>query len=229
MSQTARYELKFILDEGAYTDALRWLHTTVGARRSYPGRFINSVYFDDPDFNAVKDNLAGISDRKKFRLRWYDTDQVPSGFRLEAKIREGRLGFKRLFDLPPVPGGIREATFGAVTDHIKAQSGDDPTALELFSTHASPALHVRYHRDYFEAALNLRFTIDSQITYGLPVPSKPIAEALSVPYPHRLLEVKFPPSDKDRVSRLLGELHLTPKRHSKYLMGLAMHGLVTYI
>ena len=38
--------------------------------------------------------------------------------------------------------------------------------------------------------------------------------------------IKFNPDMKDTVSELIKPLHITPKRHSKYLTGLAMLGYV---
>ena len=48
-------------------------------------------------------------------------------------------------------------------------------------------------------------------------------------YPLKVLEIKFDPVLKDNVARIVKSLHLTPKRHSKYLVGLAKQGFVTYI
>jgi len=49
------------------------------------------------------------------------------------------------------------------------------------------------------------------------------------PYPVKILEIKFDPSKKDLVSSLLQSLHLRPKRHSKYLAGLAVLGMANYV
>ena len=230
MSSNGRYELKFILDESKYTDVIRWLNTTVPSRRSYPGRFVNSVYFDDPEFTAVKDNLTGVSDRQKLRLRWYDSPGNPSSKpKLELKVREGRLGFKHHFTLDSFPEDIYSLLFTKFTEQIKENITDNTDACKIFSTHLSPSLYVNYYRDYFEAPFDLRITIDSKISYRLPDPFSCISKSISATYTHRIMEIKFPPPEKNNVSRLLNNLHLIPKRHSKYLMGLSMHGQVTYI
>jgi len=41
--------------------------------------------------------------------------------------------------------------------------------------------------------------------------------------------IKFIPDHKDLAQRLIRSLHMTPRRHSKYLIGLAMLGYVVYI
>jgi hypothetical protein len=45
------------------------LYTT--SKKAYDERRVNSLYFDDLSFPAVRDNLAGISQRNKKRLRLY--------------------------------------------------------------------------------------------------------------------------------------------------------------
>jgi len=43
------------------------------------------------------------------------------------------------------------------------------------------------------------------------------------------MEIKFKPSMKETVAELIRPLHITPKRHSKYLIGLAVLGYAVYI
>lgn len=229
MSGNGRYEIKFILDEVKYTAVLRWLNTSLPSRRSYPGRFVNSLYFDDPEYTSVKDNLTGIANRKKLRLRWYNSETKTTNPKLELKIKEGRLGFKRHFDLNNFSDDIYSLEFNKFTKQIQEKIADNTAAVQIFSAHLSPSLYVNYYRDYFEAPFNLRITIDSKINYTLPDPFLSISDSINATYPNRIMEIKFPPSEKNNVGKLLGNLQLTPKRHSKYLMGLSLHGQVTYI
>ena len=229
MSETGRYEIKFVLDEESkYTDALRWLNTCLPSRRSYPGRSVQSIYFDDPEFNSVKDNLTGISDRRKLRLRWYHMGPESSTPKLELKIKNGRLGFKRHFELHPLASDISCLKFNEIAKLVRENIIEKGAVEHIFCNHLSPSLYVNYYRDYFEAPYNIRITIDSNITYSLADPFLSIADSAEITTPSRILEIKFPPSSKDEVSQLMSELHLIPTRHSKYLMGLARHGLIVY-
>jgi len=90
-----RYELKFVLDNSSTSDVYHWLNYCTSIKNKYPGRLVNSLYFDDVYFQSVKDNLAGISNRKKTRLRWYQADKnsINSIPNLEFKVRDGRLGY----------------------------------------------------------------------------------------------------------------------------------------
>ena len=68
--EEGRYEVKFVFDESEMTEAKHWLFRYFGAEEKYAGRFVNSVYFDDIDYESLRDNLAGIAHRRKRRLRW---------------------------------------------------------------------------------------------------------------------------------------------------------------
>ena len=37
----------------------------------YPARKVNSIYFDTKNLKNINENLDGINERKKYRVRWY--------------------------------------------------------------------------------------------------------------------------------------------------------------
>lgn len=80
MSTGFRYELKYVLDNLRLSHAMQWMRTCTHAREKYKKRTVNSLYFDDVDFSSVRDNLAGVSNRKKLRLRWYGHDKNSTPF-----------------------------------------------------------------------------------------------------------------------------------------------------
>ncbi|SVC31011.1 uncharacterized protein METZ01_LOCUS283865, partial [marine metagenome] len=64
-------------------------------KKRYPDRYVSSIYLDDSNYTSIKDNLTGLPNRKKYRLRWYlgnkemNSEKQPN---FEVKIRNGRLG-----------------------------------------------------------------------------------------------------------------------------------------
>jgi len=40
----------------------------------FPDRYISSLYLDTINFDFAKNNISGISDRKKIRFRWYNNN-----------------------------------------------------------------------------------------------------------------------------------------------------------
>ena len=65
----------------------------------YPKRKINSLYFDDLNYSSINENLYGISEKKKYRIRWYGSKNILNNPILEIKIRKSFEGQKKLFNL----------------------------------------------------------------------------------------------------------------------------------
>ena len=63
MKNDFRYEVKFVLNEREISHALSWL-SIIGAKK-FSERTINSLYFENLNHELAKDNLAGISNRRK--------------------------------------------------------------------------------------------------------------------------------------------------------------------
>ena len=45
---------------------------------TYKSRNINTIYFDDINFSSIRENLDGVSHKKKYRLRWYGSSKIIS-------------------------------------------------------------------------------------------------------------------------------------------------------
>ena len=54
-----RYEIKFILNESGITHAQSLL-AQIGANKKYQDRDVNSLYFDNLNLDAVRDNLSVV-------------------------------------------------------------------------------------------------------------------------------------------------------------------------
>ena len=50
---------------------------------NHPVSRVRSIYFDDAQLSACRANLNGLSARRKFRIRWYDTLQPQNDFFFE--------------------------------------------------------------------------------------------------------------------------------------------------
>jgi len=228
MSNDFRYEIKFVLDDVRAAEASHWLHFHTSARNVYPDRCVHSLYFDDVSFSSVRDNLAGVSERKKFRLRWYQNIQgngtgVPV---FELKVREGRLGRKINFKFPDFQGDPMKLNHREIMLQVNHRLAEQEF---IFDDYLAPTLKVSYVRSYYEDLEGLRITMDSDIIFHGVSPHQNLGETLPTRYPFKIMELKFSPPMKIRVSKLIKPLHLTPKRHSKYLVGLAMMRQVVYI
>ena len=69
-----RHEIKFILNDFELLKFKSWIISQTRFKKKYEPRTVNSIYFDDINDSSANDNLAGISLREKYRLRWYNND-----------------------------------------------------------------------------------------------------------------------------------------------------------
>ena len=56
-------------------------------KKKFNDRKISSIYFDNPNNRFVLDNLNGLANRNKFRIRWYNDNLKNVTF--ENKIKNG--------------------------------------------------------------------------------------------------------------------------------------------
>ena len=98
-----RYEIKLACPESQGQVALvrAWVRTHRAAFMvAYPPRRVNNIYFDSHTLSNLDDNLAGISERCKLRLRWYGADTAIVRGQLELKQKSNTLGSKIVRPLP---------------------------------------------------------------------------------------------------------------------------------
>jgi SPX domain protein involved in polyphosphate accumulation len=219
-----RYEIKFVLNSVKLSDAMQWLYTSTTANKEYENRIVNSIYFDDIGFSSIRDNLAGVAQRNKFRLRWYGNQQSGLGF--EVKIKSGRLSRKEIYPVNLTKDNLMELSVGDI-----ASSCLKDLAMKnvIFDDYMIPTLKVSYEREYYETHNGIRITIDQHINFSDLYLHTMFAEEKPIHYPFNVMEVKFDPSMKKEVSKLIKPLHTTPTRHSKYLVGMAIINNAVYI
>jgi SPX domain protein involved in polyphosphate accumulation len=221
-----RYELKFVLSEIEYNEVKLFL-IRHRFQNSYPNRLINSLYFDSIELDSVGENLSGISNRKKIRLRWYgDSGANPE---LEIKKRNGRVGNKTKFKIDSLsskdlhflsPKEIQHKTFTFIKEN------NNNFVLDKYY---SPIIHIDYKRDYYESFNKVRLTIDKEINFKPISLYKSISNTKKISHNKIVMELKFNPKMTDYVSNLIRKLNLIPQRHSKYLFGVSRLGYAVYI
>ena len=159
MSSDYRYEIKFVLDNSRLSDAMQWLYNETTAIKTYDNRKVNSIYFDDVGFSSVRDNLAGISQRNKLRLRWYGEQKHTLPI-FEVKTKNGRLGCKTTYPIQSIENSLMKLNIDKITS--KCISGLEEQNI-VFDEHLVPTLQVNYEREYYETHDNIRITIDQDI------------------------------------------------------------------
>lgn len=218
-----RYEIKFILNELEYSEASYFLKY-INSFKPYPNRKVNSLYFDTYDYSSIKDNISGISNRKKIRLRWYNEFEKPS---LEIKNKFSRVGNKKTYKIDFIE---KEIFKNSATDVLnKLIIKNSKIEESLLENTFIPSLKVSYTREYYKTKKGIRITIDKDIKFSQVLPNKPIDFFKEIKSYNRVMELKFPIELKPYVNNLIRNLNLTPKRNSKYLLGMAKLGYVNYV
>ncbi|MEZ4771634.1 MAG: polyphosphate polymerase domain-containing protein [Bacteroidia bacterium] len=182
-----------------------------GFRVLFPGRQINNIYFDTPSLSALNQNVHGIDERKKFRLRWYGED--PSKIRdakLEVKIKHNELGRKELVDFPDA-----ELTdLKTITTQVNK--------LLYPQAQLQPVLLSSYRRDYFISAdQKFRLTVDYEMKYHSLLVS-PRFSGYRVGDPVIVVELKYSEAEDGLVEFITQNIPFRQEKHSKYVNGVFM-------
>ena len=156
------------------------------------GRYlIRSLYFDTPADKALREKLDGVSEREKFRIRFYNGD--PSVMHLEKKVKRGGLGYKVS---APITAEEAQRIVDGDTNWM-AVSGRG-LLVELYAKMKSEGLRPRTIVDYTRTPFvygpgNVRVTIDENIRTGLGCTDFLNPSCVTVPAgePVILLEVKW--------------------------------------
>lgn len=224
-SNLFRFERKFFVEELTFheLEAMVRLHPAL-FREVYPWRWVNNLYLDSPELSSYFENVAGIADRMKVRIRWYgDLRQAVERPVLELKIKRGLTGTKLAFPLDSlvsIPGVNRR-----ILRRCFARSEMPPDIRELLKG-LEPALLNRYRRKYYESSdRKVRLTLDWERGFskfdplGVPFLQKwPLGEST-------IVELKYDPDADERAAAISNEFPFRLTKSSKYVQGLEVISL----
>lgn len=223
MKDNSRYEIKFVSNNIGLSNFISWLYNYTTLKKKYSKRKVNSLYLDDIFYTSAKDNLIGLPNRKKIRFRWYNKIKNMENIFFEIKKRTNRLTFKTICKLNFANKQL------TINNLINESLKELKLNKILIDKHLMPTLLTTYDREYYEDENGIRLTIDSDIIFSRPMLFNEPKNNFSYKYNSKIIEIKFDPSLKDKVSILLKKIHPIPQRHSKYLVGLAKLGDLTYL
>lgn len=219
--QSERRDLRHELKLAANEDALPRLRMALrldraGIRPLHPARLVQSLYLDTPFMRALEENLAGLSARKKLRLRWYGHGTSGVTAHLELKCRENSLGWKEILALPEpmeLAGQTRQGFMAAL------QRGADP----LWRTRLAgvePSQWVRYRREYFTSAdRRVRITLDRELSFFDQRRLARLSDHEPTPSQRLLvLELKCAPGDLEAARGIVDRIPIPLGRCSKFVL-----------
>ena len=187
---------------------------------------VRSIYFDDAYDSCMDENEDGVDNRKKYRIRTYDTPGAP--LRLEIKEKYRGYTKKTGCELD------RDTYEGILSGENLPEFGSDPAMnqllLQMNCRKMEPKIAVVYQRTAFVyPAGNVRITFDRNIMASRDLDSflDPHVSALVpvLPVGMHVLEVKYDELLPDVIAGQLEVGKLRQTAFSKYYLGrLAVNG-----
>jgi SPX domain protein involved in polyphosphate accumulation len=160
MKDNFRFERKWVFNKiDKETLLSNLINSKLFFREQFKERTVNSIYFDTLNFKSALDNLNGVSDREKFRVRWYGKNlELLDEPILENKIKKNFQGYKVFFNL----------------DEFKKKILNEKNLLNLTKSvnilvpnkNLYPITMTSYRRTYLISANNeIRATLDFDLQY----------------------------------------------------------------
>ncbi len=159
-----RYELKILVPPREAYRVTAWLRLhPAGFSTLYPDRRVNSLYFDTPDLTCAQENFAGISRRRKLRLRWYGQAATAVDVTLELKCKEGGLGWKHQVRVARAVD-LNSMSWSKLRGLLMKAS---PVAMKrMIEPLNKPTVLVSYDRSYYQSRdRSVRLTFDRDVTF----------------------------------------------------------------
>lgn len=207
-----RYERKYKIENLSLSlveQSIR-LHPA-GFRKIFPDRQVNNIYFDTSDWTTFKENVMGIAERKKFRVRWYGENlQASEKPVFEIKIKSNQLGDKVSYPIFPFQLSNLDILIKEVQKLSEAKIPLIPTLLNS------------YNRSYFGTPDGkFRITIDRKLRYFSLLNSSKF-NAYRIQDEEIVLELKYDETLDLATDRITQHLPFRMTKSSKYVSGIEL-------
>lgn len=209
-----RYERKFIVPpllDHSIEEVI--CNSSAGFRICYPDRVVNNIYLDTPMYRFYNENVMGVPDRKKIRIRWYGGKFTEGCCRLEIKRKSGLVGTKDVYE-----------SFLKLTDLCKSNVVNKfqlPDSVKMETADVHPTLHNIYLRRYFLSAdSRFRVTIDRNVKYFQPQIFAYGQNSFGEAELCSILELKYDRKYDLLASKIADIVPLDLSKKSKYISGM---------
>ena len=220
-----RNEIKYLLyGVGRKTLYIQYKLSSLLLSKSYPDRWVNSIYFDNINLEFFNQSIEGISRRTKVRLRWYGDFHNLENPLLELKFKNGHKNIKKSVLIKDKL--IYDKKLSKFLNNL-ISSKSLPENFKYLLKELRPVLANRYFRSYhLSANKKYRVTTDTCLNFA-----NLITSSLNFPYWKKLkdtsiVELKFNKSD-DYIINFMTEIYSRYRvsQISKYTYGLYNYNL----
>lgn len=207
-----RYERKYRL-EGVHPEVVRQVlrNHPASFRKTYPDRQINNIYFDTASLIAYQENVDGVPQRRKFRVRWYASQiEEIKNPTLEIKIKDNLLGTKKSYAVDDFSLDDLQALSKTVSNHSELN-------LTLL-----PTLINSYQRSYYESfSGKFRMTIDWNLSYFSLLSARRFTR-YNLSDSASILEIKYEQKYDDIADDIFRFIPFRYSKSSKYVTGMQL-------
>lgn len=219
-SANVRYERKFVYQNSNADDIIQRVYrNSFGFKEVFHKRKINNIYFDDSNYNFYKQNVEGVANRKKLRLRWYGqtTSQIENPT-IEVKKKIGEAGDKDSFPLKMAALDLNKLNAADVYTFL-VNNTVQYAALNQILKVLHPTLLNTYERRYFLSFCGrYRITVDfNQKFYN---PNYSYYGNSGVNINDIVLELKYAVEDDNDARQLSQQIDARLSKNSKYVTGI---------
>lgn len=210
-----RFERKWVLENGNSLALINSLmRSNFFFRNQYDYRKVNSIYFDTKDFLSVRQNLDGISEKKKIRVRWYGEINKIINPLIEIKVKKGfetkkgSINFNKIscLNYPDIKN------LDLLKEQINLKLNTKKEIYPITSTH--------YEREYFISQNGkIRATVDYNLK-SIYLKNYSQVDIVKNFKNVCILELKYPVSLDKYVRKNLNNLSLRLSKNSKFVNSL---------
>lgn len=215
-----RFERKFFVEglNRYEIETLVEMHPAIFSK-AFPQRYVNNIYFDSIHLKSYFDNVHGVKNRLKIRIRWYGElfGHIQSPV-LELKIKDGLMGWKDSYPLLPFSF---DSNFSIEVLSKVFQESDIPDQLKFELMSLSPTLLNGYNRKYYLSIDgDFRITIDFDRAFYQIGPynnsfCKKVYDDISI-----ILELKYAYDQDQFADKISNAFPFRMTKSSKYVSGL---------
>ena len=208
-----RFERKYVLESNK-----NWIFKDILLKKNfssiYSKRKVVSMYFDTIDFKFFRENIEGVGQRLKSRLRWYknkDSEELEIKTFLEIKKKKGFVGEKIQYTFEKF---LSENEIIKSSKEFKFQN----KISNILKRQVFPVLITSYDREYY---LNKNRTFRATVDTNLEILSL-TANHFKIPISKNILEIKYETQHDHafRNSIVKSNFNLRFQKFSKYVVGL---------
>lgn len=215
-----RYERKFLVNQldAHQVRAMVKLHPAMFIT-PYPPRYVNNIYIDTKEMANYHDNVSGVKDRRKVRIRWYgDLFGGISNPVIEFKIKSGFVGRKYQYSLASF---TLDENFNNRYFKDVLQGSSLPPQVKYSMRDLDPTLINCYYRWYF-ATVDGRFrvTVDTEMTFHRINPLRNNFLFRQVDYNNIVVELKYGAEYDTQAQKISAFFPFPVTKSSKYVQGI---------